>query len=195
MLNQQSAIRNPRSSRRLAALLCLLALTAAVGLGLAARHRRLPRQFAAVEPGVLYRSAQPSPNQLKNAVADYGIKTVLIARESSSDRVALEIEAAEKLGLHIEHIPLVSRMPVSDEHARRFLDIVDDPSNHPILIHCSQGRHRTGYLCGLYRIERQGWTVPQAVEEMQSFCTDEKDLHVMIELLGQYTPRSPKMGD
>jgi protein tyrosine/serine phosphatase len=188
MPHPQPASRNPRSSRRLIVLIGLLAV-AAVAAGLIWCNNRLPREFAAVQPGVLYRCAQPTPSQLKKAVADYGVKTILIAREPSSDRVAAELEAAENLDLHVEQIPLVSRMPISDEHVRRFFEIVDDPANQPVLVHCSQGRHRTGYLCGLYRIERQGWTLAQAVEEMESFCADEDDTHVMVTLLRQYRPR------
>jgi len=189
--NPQSAIPNPQSKRRrLVALICVpILIFTAAGIGLAVHRNRLPRQFAAVEPGVLYRSSQPSPRQLTNAIADYGIKTIIIAREASSDRVSAEIEAAGKLGLRIEHLPLVSSSPISEEHARRFFDIVDNPANRPILVHCSQGRHRTGYLCGLYRIERQGWTLPQAVEEMQSFCADEEGTHAMIDLFRQYKPQ------
>lgn len=174
---------------RLGALAVLLIVAVAAGVGLAVQQRRLPKRFSVVEAGVLYRSSQPSPAQLENLIVDQGIKTILIARESSSQRVVDELEAAGKLGLRIEQIPIASRQPITDEQVEQFFKTVDDPANRPVLVHCSMGRHRTGYLCGLYRIERQGWSLERAMDEMMSFCPKGDASHPMVEQLRQYKPR------
>lgn len=44
--------------------------------------RSPPRRFAAVEPGVLYRSGQPSPRQLARLIERYRLRTVINLRGS-----------------------------------------------------------------------------------------------------------------
>ncbi|HVP09615.1 MAG TPA: tyrosine-protein phosphatase [Phycisphaerae bacterium] len=177
----------PRRKKLGIVILALIVVSAAV-LGFSVRARRLPKRFSIVEPGVLYRSSQPSNAQLENMIKDFGIKTVIVARESESKRVVEEIDFARRRGLRVVHIPIESRKPVTEEQAREFLRCVDDRASRPALVHCSAGRHRTGYLCGLYRIERQGWTVAQAVDEMLSFGAAKDGPHPLIEQLKQCRP-------
>lgn len=168
-----------------------VAVILAGGIGLAAaQYTRLPKRLAAVEPGVLFRSAQPSTRQLGNLIEDHGIRTVMIVREGSSRRVPDEKEYAQQHGLKVVHIPILSRKPIPDEQVEEFFRYVDNPENHPILIHCSAGRHRTGYLCALYRIERQGWSVDKAVAEMLSFKFDENDQSAVLTQLRAYEPKN-----
>jgi tyrosine-protein phosphatase SIW14 len=121
-----------------------------------------PKRLSEVEPGVLYRSAQR-----------HGIKTVVIARDGASERIADEKRAAREAGVTVIQLPIVSGAELRDEDIRAFFDAVDDPAQRPVLVHCAAGRHRTGLLCALYRIRRQGWDAAQAREEMLSFGFDE----------------------
>lgn len=159
-----------------------------VGLAALAIERRLPKRLAVVEPKVLYRSGQPDTDQLENLKNEYGIRTILIVRKGDSRRVPEEVEYAKALGMNVVRIPIDSRVPISDDQVRQFFACVDDPSNRPVLIHCSAGRHRTGYLCALYRIERQGWTVDQAMDEMISFGFDRESQTVVEQQLRDYQP-------
>ncbi|MBN2560452.1 MAG: dual specificity protein phosphatase family protein [Phycisphaerae bacterium] len=150
--------------------------------------RRFPKRLGPVVQGVLYRSAQPTTRQIKNLMDNPGIRTVLIVREGTSDDVQNEIEFAREQGLNVVHIPIQSRQPIPDDQVQTFFECVDDPDNQPVLVHCSAGRHRTGYLCALYRIERQGWTVERAIEEMLDRKFDVDRQAVILEQLRQYKP-------
>ena len=46
---------------------------------------------------------------------------------------------------------------------------MDDPANHPVLLHCRAGLHRTGVLAAVYRMEYQGWTPAQAIDELKAY--------------------------
>jgi tyrosine-protein phosphatase SIW14 len=179
-----------RTRRRLPIALVGLILLA-VGVAIACNQpifRAYPKRFAVVEDGVLYRSSQPTPRQIANLAADYRIRTLLIVREGDSERVTEEVEYARARGLNVVHIPVKSREPISDEQVRAFFRCVDDPANCPVLMHCSAGRHRTGFLCALYRLERQGWTLDRAVDELLSFKFDVDRQAVVLEQLRHYTP-------
>ena len=44
---------------------------------------------------------------------------------------------------------------------------MDDTNAVPVLVHCQHGADRTGSMCALYRIMRQGWKVEDAITEMK----------------------------
>ncbi|RVW16053.1 putative tyrosine-protein phosphatase [Vitis vinifera] len=49
------------------------------------------------------------------------------------------------------------------------LKVLMDVRNHPILIHCKRGKHRTGCLVGCLR-KLQNWCLSSVVEEYQRFA-------------------------
>ncbi|MFQ5425232.1 MAG: tyrosine-protein phosphatase [Phycisphaerae bacterium] len=177
-----------RHRRRVAAVVLTLIVVAGVGTLLAKAWQSRPRRFAVVEDGVLYRSGQPTEHQIDRLMEEIGLRTILVVRKGSSRRVPDEVAFARGRGLNVVQIPVVSREPIPPEQIRQFFECVDDPANRPILIHCAAGRHRTGLLCAAYRIERQGWTIERAIDELQSFGFDEIDHAALLEQLKHYTP-------
>ncbi|KAJ9703267.1 hypothetical protein PVL29_004881 [Vitis rotundifolia] len=49
------------------------------------------------------------------------------------------------------------------------LKVLIDVRNHPILIHCKRGKHRTGCLVGCLR-KLQNWCLSSVIEEYQRFA-------------------------
>lgn len=145
-----------------------------------------PRRFAPVQAGVLYRSAQPTGAQLRRLAETYGIKTVVIARDGNSPRITDERVAAAKSGVTVVHIPIESRSEIRPEWLAEFWRVVDSPASQPVLVHCAAGRHRTGYLCAMYRVERQGWDPARAREEMLGFGFDDDDQGVVLKQFDRY---------
>jgi len=53
-----------------------------------------------------------------------------------------------------------------------FLRILSDPEmKKPVLVHCFAGIHRTGGYVAVYRMEHDGWSAAEAIEEMRSMGT------------------------
>ena len=48
------------------------------------------------------------------------------------------------------------------------LKIIMDRANHPILVHCNKGKHRTGCISACFR-KVCGWTLPNCLEEYVTF--------------------------
>ena len=109
----------------------------------------------------LYRSAQPTAEGMTNLVA-LGIKTVVNLRDNHSD--------SDEIG----DLPLKTRRieiftgNMKDQYVKDFLAIIDDTNAVPVLVHCQHGADRTGTMCAMYRIMRQGWTADEAIDEMKN---------------------------
>jgi tyrosine-protein phosphatase SIW14 len=131
------------------------------------------RNFRVVEDGVLYRSGQMTLPALKRVLHDYGIRTIVCLREGNRPVDAEEEEYCLKEELNYIRIPPLhwegpdGTAPV-DEGIRTFLNVMRDPRNHPVLIHCFAGVHRTGGYVAVYRMEMEGWDNALAIAEMKA---------------------------
>ncbi len=179
---------NTKRRRVLVAITLLVAAGIPAGIWFYVHYFGEPRRFAVVEAGVLYRSGQPYLGELDHVIDVYGVRTILIVRDGLSKHVPDEVEHASGRGLRVVHVPVKNRQPIPDKHVAAFFEVVDDPAAQPVLVHCSAGRHRTGYLCAVYRIERQGWDVDRAVAEMLSFEPDMDANRAELKQLKAYAP-------
>jgi protein tyrosine/serine phosphatase len=70
-----------------------------------------------------------------------------------------------------------------------FRQVLADPANHPVLIHCYAGIHRTGTYCAVYRMDYQQWSNPEAIAELRSlgYATLDGDADVLT-FLERYRP-------
>lgn len=127
---------------------------------------RLPNLYQ-VSP-VLYRSAQPGIDGLEilnqQLARRYGmpmeIKTVISLRNNAGDGALVK-----PVGVRYEQIRF-DTWHVKDEDVKRFLQLVRDPKNQPILLHCKHGADRTGMMVAIYRVVEQGWSKQAAIAEM-----------------------------
>ena len=109
----------------------------------------------------LYRSAQPTAEGMTNLVA-LGIKTVVNLRDNHSDS-----DEIGDLPLKARRIEIFTAN-MKDKYVDEFLSIVDDTNAVPVLVHCQHGADRTGTMCAMYRILREGWTADDAIDEMKN---------------------------
>jgi len=58
---------------------------------------------------------------------------------------------------------------VPDDKITAALRIVLDRRNHPILIHCNKGKHRTGCVVGCLR-KFQAWPMPLVIDEYRRYA-------------------------
>lgn len=112
--------------------------------------------------GVLWRGAQPTAEGFK-ALERAGAKTIVSFRHDHDDLPLLK-------GTKLRYLRIPSRAWRAKEAAiTQFLKVLEDPANHPVYIHCAQGRDRTGYNAAAYRIVVQGWDAETALKEMHAF--------------------------
>jgi tyrosine-protein phosphatase SIW14 len=150
-----------------------VALAVAVPVWLAFEEQRRTPNFHVVRDKVLYRSAQMPLSGLRRKIHDLGIRTVVNLRDGTQ-----EADLAEEEFCRDQDIRFVRIRPLSWDGVRgdapvdagidRFLEVMRDPKNHPVLIHCFAGIHRTGAYCAVYRMEIEGWSNDRAIAEMKA---------------------------
>jgi tyrosine-protein phosphatase SIW14 len=140
------------------------------------RHRAL-RCFHVVEEGVLYRSGQLTLDGLKRLIHDRGIKCVVTLRDAAQpgqpppDLEEEQYCRAQELN-YLRITPQVwwgsdGSVPAA-KGVKQFVELMRDPANYPVLIHCFAGVHRTGAYCAVYRMEFHHWDNARAIAELMA---------------------------
>ena len=112
------------------------------------------RRFDRVD-AALYRSGQPTSQQLHELTKRYGIRTVLKLNHGPEEVPA---------GVTVIHRPLSVMTEPSREELQEILDTIER-SPKPLLVHCTHGEDRTGLIVALYRL-RRGLPVDLAYADM-----------------------------
>lgn len=134
-------------------------LALAMLIGLAAYHFRRPLfqgNFGVVQPGLVYRSAQPGAN-LRAIAARCHLASILNLRAGSlaDDFYRHETRAAVDLGVAFYDLPLSANRRPTRRELLILLDLLDH-CRYPLLIHCKSGSDRTGLVAGLYLMAIRG---------------------------------------
>jgi len=113
----------------------------------------------------IYRGGQPEGDNYRQLAA-LGIKTIVDLRGDAERGAKASAQAA---GLRYINLPMAPKHYPQSDAAQRFLDIVDDPANGIVYVHCAGGRHRTGAMIAVYRMTVDGWNIDRAFQEMKDY--------------------------
>jgi len=121
--------------------------------------------FAAVEPGVLYRSNHPTPGNLAAFTRKFGLQSLINLRgQAKNGSDALSRDTAQRLGLDFYDMAFESRGVPHKDRILRYADIIAH-MRAPALIHCKSGADRAGLAAGLFVLIRGG-TVEEALKQL-----------------------------
>lgn len=153
------------SAMALSAVLALAPVSPAALAGSTADEQPAIPNYQKVS-AALQRGGQPSDNGLAQLKRE-GIKTIIDLRLHGAAQHHEE-ESAQKLGLNYVSLPMGYRAPPVATLVR-FLEVVSDPANQPVFVHCRQGADRTGTLVAIYRMLVDGWSFEDTYQEMRQF--------------------------
>jgi protein tyrosine/serine phosphatase len=120
-----------------------------------------------------YRGAQPSGRDYAD-LAGLGIKTVI---DLQQDGPRQEAGLVEQAGMRFHRIPMTTSVAPTAAQIATFLEIVNNPENQPVYVHCAGGRHRTGVMTAIYRMNNEQWTSDRAFKEMKDYNFGADFLH------------------
>jgi tyrosine-protein phosphatase SIW14 len=171
-----------RLARRRTLVFVLAAAVVVVVSYFVSSHHHLKR-FQEVRAGVFYRVAQPSELGMCYLVGHCGVKTIVSAqlfdfrlRRGLYDAGQPDGERESKYVARLGARGV--QWPMGDEtywpwltpwQFEAFFKLMDDPANWPVAVHCQGGRHRTGTLAALFRLEYDHWPVDRVLAEMHTF--------------------------
>ena len=97
-----------------------------------------------------------------------GFVSVINFRTEGERGAMLEEEAAAMREAEMKyfHIPFQSSAPTT-EATEEFLEVVADPANQPVLIHCGSA-NRVGAMWLIKRVKLDGWEVDRATTEAEA---------------------------
>lgn len=121
----------------------LFLLVTAGGLGIHVGLRAARGNFQIVVQGKVYRSAQPSPEQLKRWINRWGIRTVINLRGDDSSIVEKEKVMAAQLGVRMVSLSLSAHRLTSRPLMAELINAIET-AQLPVLIHCQAGVDRAG---------------------------------------------------
>lgn len=99
-----------------------------------------------------YRSAQPTPSQIKKYSKKYGIKTIinLKGKNPKGAYYAFEKEMCDSLGIKLINVGIKSRGIPSKEQIKEAKEIFES-IQYPMWMHCKAGSDRTGIYANLFQ--------------------------------------------
>ncbi|UCD28374.1 MAG: dual specificity protein phosphatase family protein, partial [Planctomycetota bacterium] len=135
------------------------------------RHHVLPKRFAIVEAGQLYRSGYLETWPLQRVIRNHELKTVLALMNNEPDTARQQKEEAitEREGVSLIRIGMPGDGCADFDLLDRAADIIADESVRPLLVHCSAGVHRTGAAYAAWRMKYCGWSPERALAEMEEY--------------------------
>jgi protein tyrosine phosphatase (PTP) superfamily phosphohydrolase (DUF442 family) len=163
--------------------LVLLAL-----VGVAALRFFVFHNFGTVVEEQVYRSNQPTGDEIRRWQMQYGLKSVLNLRgdEKRNARVQSEMAAAKEVGVQYLSVQLSSTSEMTGEDLRRTIEALET-APRPLLIHCRLGADRTGVVSMMAAMAIGGESYREARRQVTPlyFHFDYSPKHV-ASLLGEY---------
>jgi len=126
-----------------------------------------PFNFSMVDKGV-YRSGFPNIINFPFLETLHLRSIIYLCQEPYP---AANIEFIENHGIRLFHFGIEGNKEdvIPEDVIREALKVLLDVGNHPVLIHCKRGKHRTGCLVGCLR-RVQSWCLSSIFDEYQRFA-------------------------
>lgn len=137
-----------------------------------------PLNFSPVENNI-YRSGVPLPFN-HTFLTGLELRTIIwLALEDPPDSL---VKFCEEGGIELKGFASNTDEMVPHRTLVEGLQLLLNSQNHPILVCCGMGGHRTGALVGCFR-KLQGWNLASVSEEYRRFTNNRGASRLLVELI------------
>lgn len=137
-----------------------------------------PLNFSPVETNI-YRSGVPLPFN-HSFLRQLRLRTVLwLALEDPPDSL---VKFCEDEGVELKGFASSTDEMIPQKTIIEGIQLLLNGANHPILVCCGMGGHRTGALIGCFR-KLQGWNLASVSEEYRRFTNNRGASRLLVELI------------
>jgi protein tyrosine phosphatase (PTP) superfamily phosphohydrolase (DUF442 family) len=99
-----------------------------------------------------------------------------------------EKDVLETKGIKLERIPVQLGGWPKKSDVDRFLQIVNNPENQPVLVHCAQGVRRTGMMVAVYQMAQMGYDKERAKAAILRFGHSDRTANDVRRFIDGYDP-------
>lgn len=133
--------------------------------------------FETITEGKVYKSGVIPPDEIADYVSKYHIKSIIDLRYpgtadlENNPEIPAELTAEKEA---VEKIPGVnyfnngSDQVPQQQNLDTFFEIMDNPENYPVLIHCYHGVGRAEMYSALYRVEYENFSNEEARKNVRT---------------------------
>lgn len=160
------------STKKKILIVLVIAILGATGKYVYDRH--INHNFMTISEGKVYKSGVIPPDEIKDYVEKYHIKSIVDLRFPGTADLENNPEIPAELTAEKEAVAKIPGVTYfnngSDQVPQQknldlFFKIMDNKANYPVLIHCYHGIGRAQMYSALYRIEYEGWSNEDARSE------------------------------
>ena len=133
--------------------------------------------FETITEGKVYKSGVIPPNEIKDYVKKYHIKSIVDLRFPGTADMVNNPEVPSELTAEKEAVSKIqgvnyfnngSDQVPKPENLDTFFKIMDNPDNYPVLIHCYHGVGRAEMYSAIYRIEYENFSNEDARKNVRT---------------------------
>jgi hypothetical protein len=165
---------------QLSIVVLFLAVVAGTGGWIYYQQHRF-KHFAVHESGMVYRSAWLAPDALSQIIETYQIRSVVNLcnpDEMTPQQWEGERKAVAGAGATLFAVPLPNSVNVDPQSWKPHLDIMANPDNYPMLVHCQHGVTRTSMFLTAYDVIYRHKTAEDSLAVQPIFGHVRGDVHV-----------------
>ena len=133
-------------------------------------QKKIRYNLVTISENKVYNSGVIAPDKLPEVLNKHGIKTVIDLRDGieqteqnpeTKKQVNAEEKAIDKIA-GVQYFNLPTDQIPQDSTVKKFLKIMDNEKNYPVLIHCHHGVGRSRLFSSIYRIEYENFSNEEA---------------------------------
>jgi protein tyrosine phosphatase len=130
---------------------------------------------------MVYRSAWLAPDALSQIIETYQIRSVVNLcnpDEMTPQMWEGERQAVKSAGATLHAVPLPNSIEFDPQVWEPHLEILSDPNNYPMLVHCQHGVTRTAMLLAAYDVIHRHQTAAQSLAAQPLFGHTKDNVHL-----------------
>ncbi len=168
-------------TRRRIRIWSLVLIVSALAGGLAYRHHKRYKHLAEHDAHMVYRSAWLDADVFREVIEEQQIRTVLnlCNADELCELRGEQRRAVNGSGARLIEMPMpAATLDPADPEIQKFVAVLSNPENYPLLVHCQHGVTRTAKVLVMYDILFRGMTAERSIAAMPKFGRDEYPVSV-----------------
>lgn len=153
----------------------------------------LPRRFAVVEEGKIYRGGFPDVSDIEYLNRVKGVTTIVsLTGPTDRENEQAMLAEAKRLGIRMYRFPMPGNGRGDFNSMDRAAAAVADEANWPVFFHCAAGKQRSNAVLAAYRLKYCHWTIGRVKEELlKTYDLDPSDANerALLEHIEAYARR------